>query len=195
MDFKVLFNLFKDGIVKPEEVWKEFLSSSFKFEDVLKKYVAPIVIGVSLITFILNMIFGYPSIHGAVRLSFFQTLWMAVGNIVSFFVFLYVFGWIGSFLAEKFGGDRDFQKAFSMLFFISFPSLAGQILGAFPVIGGILSLILSVYSLVLLFKAFPIFLGVPKNHQVKVFILFLITSFILGTLLAIVMGALFSPKI
>ncbi len=195
MDFKVLFNLLKDGILKPEDVWKSFLSSPFKLNDVLKNYIIPLAVAVSLIAMILNLIFGYPTPHGLVHIPFFKILWMAVGNVVSFIVFLYLFGWIGAYLSEKFEGKRDFERAFLMLFFISLPSLAGQVLGAIPIIGVILSLVLSVYSLVLLFKAFPVFLDVPKKHQVKIFVLFLIISFILGTLLAVIMGAIFSPKI
>ncbi len=195
MDVKKLFNLLIDGVIKPEEVWKDFLSSDIRLNELLKNYVVPIVVSIAVITFLLNMIFGYPLVNGRVHLSFIRTLWLGVGNVVGFFISLYIFGWVGAFLAEKFGGENNFEKAVLMLFLISLPSLVGQVLGTLPIVGFFFSLILSIYSLVLLYKAFPIFLKVSKNNQVKIFILFLIASVVLGMILGALMGAVFSPRI
>ena len=193
MDIKVLTNLVKDGIMTPEEVWRDFLKKGIVIKDLLQQYVIPIIVTVTVISTVLNMIFGYPMMGGRFHPSIFRAVWMIIGGIVTYLASLYIFGWISAFLAEKFGGKNDLNRAVLMLFLISLPSFAGQILGTLPIIGFILSIGLSIYSLVLLYKAFPLFLDVPLNNQSKCFIIFILISIVVGMILGMITGAVFSP--
>ncbi len=193
MDIKVLTNLVKDGIMTPEEVWRDFLKKGIVIKDLLQQYIIPIIVTVTVISTVLNMIFGYPMMGGRFHPSIFRAVWMIIGGIVTYLASLYIFGWISAFLAEKFGGKNDLNRAVLMLFLISLPSFAGQILGTLPIIGFILSIGLSIYSLVLLYKAFPLFLDVPLNNQSKCFIIFILISIVVGMILGMITGAIFSP--
>jgi len=193
MDIKVLTNLVKDGIMTPEEVWRDFLKKGIVIKDLLQQYIIPIIVTVTVISTVLNMIFGYPMMGGRFHPSIFRAVWMIIGGIVTYLASLYIFGWISAFLAEKFGGKNDLNRAVLMLFLISLPSFAGQILGTLPIIGFILSIGLSIYSLVLLYKAFPLFLDVPLNNQSKCFIIFILISIVVGMILGMITGAVFSP--
>ncbi len=193
MDIKVLTNLVKDGIMTPEEVWRDFLKKGIVIKDLLQQYIIPIIVTVTVISTVLNMIFGYPMMGGRFHPSIFRAVWMIIGGIVTYLASLYIFGWISAFLAEKFGGKNDLNRAVLMLFLISLPSFAGQILGTLPIIGFILSIGLSIYSLVLLYKAFPLFLDVPLNNQSKCFIIFILISVVVGMILGMITGAIFSP--
>ena len=195
MDIKVLTNLVKDGIMTPEEVWRKFLNKNITIIELLQQFVIPTVAIVTIISAILNMIFGYPTMGGRFHPSIFQVIWMIIGGILTYLVSLYIFGWISAFLAEKFGGINDMNKGILMLFLVSLPSFAGQILGTLPIVGFILSIGLSIYSLVLLYKAFPLFLDVPLNQQAKCFIVFILISIVIGMILAMITGAIFSPSI
>ncbi len=81
-----------------------------------------------------------------------------------------------------------------MLFLISIPTLAGQVLGTLPYVGGMLSLGLGIYAVILLYKAIHVFLEVPMKNRVKHFILFFLASFVFSVLLGMSFGKLFAPS-
>jgi len=80
-----------------------------------------------------------------------------------------------------------------MIFWISVPSLLGQILGTLPYVGWIIALGLGLYSLVLLYRAIPVFLNVSLENRVKHFILFMISAFVVSVVLNMTVGRLFVP--
>jgi hypothetical protein len=191
---KILQRL-QQALLKPEPLWQEESQKGISLQPFLTGTVLPVIVTVAVVSAILLKIFGYhlPMI-GVVRPSLTDLLLQVVGTVVMYTLTLVVLGWIAAYLAGMMGGKNDINRAVTMLFWISVPSMLGQILGTLPFVGWVLSLGLGVYSLVLLYRAIPIFLGVPIEDRVKYFIFFLIASFVVSIVLGMTLGRVFTPR-
>lgn len=190
-----LFFKLQQAILKPEPLWEEEAADTQEWSAFYKTTLLPIIAIVAIASALLLKLFGYhlPMI-GVVRPSVTDMLMQAVGTIVMYSISLLILGWIAAWLAGMLGGKNDLNRAVSMLFWISVPSLAGQVLGIIPMVGWVISLGMGIYSLVLLYRAIPVFLGVPVTDRVKHFIFFLIASFIVSIVLGMTLGSLFTPR-
>ena len=185
----------QQAVLKPEPLWQQEAEKSTPLQPFLSGTVVPVISVVAVISALLLKIFGYhlPMI-GVVRPSLSDMLLQIVGTIVMYMLTLVILGWIAAYLAGIMGGKNDINRAVSMLFWISVPSMLGQILGTLPFVGWVLSLGLGVYSLVLLYRAIPVFLGVAVEDRVKHFIFFLIASFVVSIILGMTLGRIFTPR-
>ncbi len=183
------------AIVQPESVWREEASKSVNLQTFIQMPVFPVITLVAIVSGILTKIFGYHiPMLGVIRPSWSDVLLQMIGAVLLYMISIVILGWLAAYLASLFGGKNDLPKAVSMIFWISVPSLVGQILGTLPYAGWVIALGLGIYSLVLLYKAIPIFLDVPMEERVKHFILFLIGSFLVSIALNMTLGRLFTPK-
>ena len=195
MPFNQLISSLQRAILKPEPLWQEEVEKSVAWSLLLKNTVLPVIGVTAILSAILLKIFGYhlPMI-GVVRPSMTDMLLQIVGAIVMYGISIVLLGWIAAWLAGMLGGKNDLNRAVAMLFWISVPSLVGQVLGTLPFVGWVISLGLGIYSLVLLYRAIPVFLDVPVSERVKHFIFFLIASFVVSILLGMTLGRLFTPR-
>ncbi len=195
MPFNQLISSLQRAILKPEPLWEEEIEKSVEWSLFLKSMVLPVIGVTAILSAILLKIFGYhlPMI-GVVRPSMTDMLLQIVGAIVMYGISIVLLGWIAAWLAGMLGGKNDLNRAVAMLFWISVPSLVGQVLGTLPFVGWVISLGLGIYSLVLLYRAIPVFLDVPVSERVKHFIFFLIASFVVSILLGMTLGRLFTPR-
>ena len=185
----------QSAIIRPEPLWERVAAETPPWQEFLKGIVLPVIGVVAVLSALLLKIFGYhlPMI-GVVRPSMTDMLLQIAGAIVMYGISIVLLGWIAAWLAGLFGGKNDLDRAVSMLFWISVPSLLGQLLGNIPFVGWVLSLGLGIYSLVLLYRAIPVFLDLAVSERVKYFILFLIASFAVSMLLGMTLGRLFVPR-
>lgn len=185
----------QQAVLKPESLWQQEAEKSTPLQPFLSGTVVPVISVVAVVSALLLKIFGYhlPMI-GVVRPSLSDMLLQIVGTIVMYMLTLVILGWIAAYLAGIMGGKNDINRAVSMLFWISVPSMLGQILGTLPFVGWVLSLGLGVYSLVLLYRAIPVFLGVAVEDRVKHFIFFMIASFVVSIILGMTLGRIFTPR-
>ncbi len=190
-----LFTMTLNAIMKPEVVWKKELSNEISWQDYLKYPILPIIATVAIISGILTKLFGFhiPAI-GAIYPSMTDTLLQITGFVIVFVISLIILGFIAAYIAGVLGGKNDINQAIKMLFLISIPSLIGQVFGALPFVGWIISLGLGIYSLVLLYRAIPEFLGVSIENRVKHFIFFIIAAIVVSMLINMTIGRIFAPK-
>ena len=195
MEASQIFSKLQNAILQTDTLWKEESEKEVRLQQFLQSTVFPVIVTVAVLSVILTKIFGYhvPMV-GVIRPSWSDMLLQAVGSVVLYIISIVILGWIAGYLAGMFGGKNDLGKAVSMLFWISIPSFAGQILGTLPYVGWVLALGLGIYSLVLLYKAIPRFLGVPLDERVKHFILFLIAAFLVSVALGMTLGRIFAPR-
>jgi len=195
MAIQTLITLIKRAIIEPEALWQEEHAKDFTLSNYLKSVALPVVLITTLLATVVILIFGYraPFINMVIYPSLKDALIMFVSSIVLFFISIYIFGWIVAYIASLFGGKLDSTKGTIMLFLISIPSLVGKIFAAIPYIGLIITLVASIYSLVLLYKAPSIFLDLPQENKTKAFILFLLASFVISILLSALFGGLLQP--
>ena len=185
----------QQAILQPERLWPEVAAEAKDTGTFLTRTVAPVITVTAVLSALLLKIFGYhlPMV-GVIRPSLTDMLLQMVGTVVIYLISIAVLGWIAAYLAGMLGGKNDPARAIAMLFWISVPSILGQILGTLPMVGWIMSLGLGIYSLVLLYRAIPVFLEVPVSDRVKHFIFFLIAAFAVSVVLGMTIGRIFTPR-
>ncbi len=190
---RVIDRLFA-AIVRPEPLWEEEVQRATSWQRLLRGTVVPIVVVVAVVTGAATMVFGYHvPMLGVVRPALSDTVMQIVGIVVMYLVSILIMGWLAAWLAGLFGGKNDLDRGVAMLFWVSVPSLLGQMLSTLPMIGWIFGLGLGIYALVLLYRAIPVFMEVPLQGRVKHFILFLIASMAVSVVLGSTLGQLFAP--
>ncbi len=195
MKKEALFNMVLNAIIKPEEVWKKELSNETQWQDYLKYPILPIVVIVSIISGILTKLLGYHMpVIGVMYPSTTDVILQISGSIIIFVISMVIFGFIAAYLSDMLGGKKDMNRAVKMLFLISIPSLVGQIFTTLPFVGWVFGLGLSIYSLVLLYRAIPEFLGVSIENRVKHFIFFIIAAIVTSIIINMTLGRIFAPK-
>ena len=194
MQNKISINRLMQAVIKPESIWKEEIESGSAWRDLLKYPILPFVAAVAVISALLTMLFGYHiPIVGVIRPTLGDMVTQAIGTVVVYTISLLAIGWFAAWLAGKMDGKDDMDRGVSMLFWVSVPSLFGQLLSPIPMVGMIIGIGLGIYSLVLFYKAIPLFLEVPRSNQAKHFILLLISSLVFSILLSATVGRLFEP--
>jgi len=156
--------MYIQAIIKPEALWSEQRKVSISWIDQLKSHILPVVAIVAILSGILSMVFGFriPTI-GVIRPSVSDMFLHMAGSVVMYTISIVILGWLVAYLAGIFGGKNEMNKSVLMLFLISIPTLAGQVLGTLPYAGGMLSLGLGIYAVILLYKAIHVFLEVPMK--------------------------------
>jgi hypothetical protein len=186
---------FKQAMLTPEVVWQEQSAQSKPWQQLLKSTILPTIVVVGIVSALLTKLFGYHiPIVGVIRPTMGDMLLQGVGTIVIYTVSVVILGWFAAWLAGTMGGRNEMDRGVAMLFWTSVPSLAGQLLSPIPMVGWVIGLGLGLYTLVLLYKAIPVFLDVSLESRGKHFLLFLIGSIAFSILLNISVGKLFEPK-
>jgi len=196
MNLANIISLIKEAIVTPESLWQKESQKSYSLSELIKTKIAPVVIAVALMSTLLLLIFGYhvPFSDVSVHLSLWDLLIGFIGSVIMTIIGIVIFGYIASKLAAILGGKEDFTAGVAMLFLISIPSFAGRAVAAVPFIGVLISLALSIYSMVLLYRAPSYFLNLPQESRVKFIILFFVASIFVSIGLAMTLGTLFAPS-
>jgi hypothetical protein len=195
MQAKSLIEQFKEAILNPEPLWQKQVASAQSWQSLLKSLALPVIAAVALVSALLTKLFGYHiPLVGVVRPTLGDMVLQVIGGAILYLLSLLVLGWVAAWLAGMMEGKNDINRGVAMLFWISIPSLAGQVLSPIPMVGWVIGMGLGIYSLVLLYKAIPVFMEVPANNRVKHFILFIIASVAFSILFSVTAGKLFQPK-
>jgi hypothetical protein len=149
----------------------------------LPVYVAAVVVG-----YILALITGGSLMYGGGSIGFvlFSLLWSLGWTFVVAFIF--------DFLAGTFEGTRDFNAAYALVGLAIIPAALGNAVAPLPVIGWLLSIAASIYSIVLAYRFVPIFLALPEVNRVKHFVISIIAALIVNLLVGATLGAMFLPS-
>ncbi len=194
MSMQTMISILQRALLDSEMFWKEETQKETDVKSFIQAFVLPVVVLTAVVSGLLTMLFGYRiPMLGVIRPGLSDMLIQMVGMVVLYILSLLILGWVAAYLAKLFGGKEDFSQAVKMIFRISVPSLLGQILGTLPYVGWIIALGLGLYSLVLLYRAIPVFLNVSLENRVKHFILFMISAFVVSVVLNMTVGRLFVP--
>lgn len=87
-------------------------------------------------------------------------------------------------------GSPTFSQAFAAISFSFLPGFIGSILGTVPWIGWLLSFAGLIYGVVLMYRSFPVFLGIAEDDRAKHFGATLIAGIVAGAILFSLMGAI-----
>ena len=195
MSVRRILHDIQKAIVQPESLWREEALKSVHLQTFLQMPVFLVIASVAMLSGILTKLFGYHiPVLGVIYPAWTDVFLQMIGTVFLYMISIVTLGWLAAYLAGQLGGKKDLVRAVVMIFWISIPSLVGQIFGTLPYAGWVIALGFGIYSLVLLYKAIPIFMGVPVKEQVKLFILFLIGSFVFSMVLNMTIGRLFTQN-
>jgi len=183
-DIKKTLELVKNGLLNPEETWNSYLAENPGWQKTLVVLTGPLLLGSVVLNVIFSRMFGG---YGAYALGGNIVTSLLLGLITAIAGFI-LFVFIASFFAEKFGGKSDFPRAFAAVSLAAIPAWLASIAAAIiPWLGVFVSIAGAIWSLVLLYKIFPLALGIPQEKRVVHFVVTLIATvvcnMILGALL------------
>ena len=149
----------------------------------------PVYVGALIVGYILALITGGTLMYGgaSIGLVLFSLLWSLGWTFVVAFIF--------DFLAGTFDGTRNFNAAYALVGLAIVPAGLGNAVAPLPLIGWLLSLAASIYSIVLAYRFVPIFLELPDANRVKHFVISIIAALIINVVVAGTLGALFLPSV
>jgi len=183
-DIKKTLELVKNGLLNPEGTWNSFLEENPEWQKTLILLTGPVLLASVVLNVIFSRMLGG---YGAYAVGGNIVTALLIGLITAIAGFI-LFVFIASFFAGKFGGTSDFSRAFAAVSLAAIPAWLASIAAAIiPWLGVFVSIAGAIWSLVLLYKIFPLALGVPQEKRVVHFVVTLIVTVvcnvILGTLL------------
>ena len=219
MDFNKLIELIKGGLFEPDSTWAAYAAKRAPWLDTAIAFTLPVIVASALLTLILGSLFSSFSMFGGPGIGgFFASLiggvvsvalWAA---IASFFAGMFDDGAsvaaaadaaaaadvataadsaeLGDIAAHQSAGSPTFAQGFAAISFSFLPGFIGSVLGTIPWIGWLISLAALVYGVILMYRSFPVFLGVAEDDRTKHFVATLIGGVVAGAILFTLLGAI-----
>ena len=158
------------------------------WQQTLLQLTLPVYAAALAIGYLLALITGGALIYGGASLGLALTalLWSLGWTFVVAFIF--------DFLAGLFGGTRNFNAAYALIGLALVPAALGNAVAPLPLIGWLLSLAASIYSMVLAYRFVPVFLKLPEANRIKHFVIAIIAGLIVNLVVANALVAMFQPS-
>lgn len=184
------FSLIRGGVFDPEKTWRDYLPEAENWQKTALLLTGPLIILSAVAAYFIGFLGSGVSMFGHFR----PTIVSTVVTMVSAAVAAGVVAFIVGALAGAFGGKGNFALGLAATTFAFIPGYVGQAVVWVPWVGGLLALGLFIYSLVLLWKIIPIYLGVPGRKRTGHYILSIIASIAAVIVLSITLGRLMGPS-
>jgi Yip1-like protein len=165
MAMETLTSRVKGILLEPRATWKEIDSEFTKSGEIWGKYVMPLAAIGSLARMIGLLVFGqriaFTSLTTSISLT--SAITSGVAAYVLALLSVFVVSRIISLLAPGFGGQRNDVQALKVAAYASTASWVGGVFLLLPQLY-LVSILFSLYSLVLLYIGLPILLKVPQDR-------------------------------
>lgn len=183
-DMKKTIELIKGAVFDPEVTWDRYMPEAGDWKKTALLLTGPLVFGSGVLAYVLSLVF--PS-----RIPFFpgRTFTGMILGIVFSAVAAGVIALVFAFLAGLFKGKNSFPLALAATTLAFVPGYIGQAFMPIPWLGGLLSVVLGIYGLVLLWRILPRYLGVPDTSRTGHYLLSLAGSVAVLLVLGSVLGA------
>jgi hypothetical protein len=106
----------------------------------------------------------------------------------------FVMAFIFDYLAGVFDGKRNFDAAYAVVALAIVPAAIGSAIGPLPLIGWLINLAASIYSLMLAYRFIPTFLEVPEASRTKHFALSIVAAIVVNIVVTFTIGSMFLPS-
>ncbi len=183
LDLNRTLALVRGALLDPEPTWRSYLSEAGDWQRTAGLLTGPLIIGATVVAYLLGLLSG-GGMFGLGR----PTLGSSLMNIIMGAIAAALVAFIVSWLAGAFGGKRSFAHGLAATSLAFVPGYLGQALAPLPLIGGLLSLGLSIYGLVLLWRIIPSYLDVPDGRRAGHFIVSLLASVVAMIILGRMLG-------
>lgn len=156
-----------------------------------RKTFVQLTLPVTLVAYVtaalLSLITGEPFLVGSPVLLVLGAVWALGWSFVVAFIF--------DALAGVFEGKRNFDAAYAVVALAIVPSSIGLAVSPLPWIGGLLSLIASIYSLVLAYRFLPQYLEIPEQARVKHFAFSVVAAIVVNLVVTLSIGVQMAPSL
>ena len=150
--------------------------------------VLPVTVAAYLIAALLALVTGGTTFGlGSPLYMVFSAAWALAWS----FVIAHIF----DFLAGTFGGRKNFNAAYAVVALVLIPSAIGTAISPLPWLGGLISLVVFVYALVLTYRLLPQYLEIPQDARVKHFLLSIVAAVVVNIVVTMSIGSAFSPSL
>ncbi len=179
----------KNIILQPKTEWGVIAGEEPNVGQIFTGYVLPL----ALIPAIASII-GWGLIGRGILSSFSYGIAMGIIQLISAFVVVYIAAFVIDFLAPNFGSQKGLGRAVQLVAYSYTPAWVAGIFYIIPVIGW-LAMLAGLYSLYLLYLGLTPIMKTPPDkavgYLVVSIIVLLIVYFVIGTILTMIVLAIF----
>jgi len=174
----------KGILLEPRETWKEIDTEFTKPGEVWGKYVIPLALLGAIARTVGMILFGkqvaFTSLTNRVPIS--EAIVGGIVTLVVALVSVFVLSKLISLLANGFGGQRNDVQALKVAAYSSTAAWVGAVFSILPKLN-LVAMLVSLYSLVLLYLGLPILMKIPKDRAMgytAVVVIIAVVMFLIG---------------
>lgn len=179
-DIQKTLKLVSGALFDRESTWKSYLPDAENWQKTLMQLTLPLIIASAIAAFLMSTVLADNSMFSLFKPTLKSTL---IGMLGSLLMAGLVAAIIGS-LSGVFGGKTSIALGLAATTLAFIPGYLAQVVAWIPWIGGILSVGLGIFSLVLLWKIIPLYLEVPDGKRAAHYVVSLLATVIVGFLLS-----------
>jgi hypothetical protein len=181
-DLGKTFSLVTGGMARPPATWQGYLATNPSWQETLIVLTAPLFLVSLVLSTVLGRATGGVSAYAARGTLLTELLLGLVAGAVAFLVTVFVL----NFFAGIFKGKPDFSRAFAAVSLAAIPAWVFGIAGAaIPWLGGLVSLVGAIWSLVLLYRILPLALDIPQGKRVVHYVVSLLVVIVVNAVIAV----------
>lgn len=185
LDPQKTIKLTTGGLTNPQATWESYLGENPSWQKTALELTVPLAFAAIVIGWLLSVLLGGFFYYGYGHGPILSLLLALVGAAIS----VTVLSLVVNFFAGTFGGESNFDRAFTGVSLAIIPGWAGVAVSGLPFIGALLQLIGTIVGLVFLYKIIPLALNVPDNKRVLHFIATIITVIVIQMIVGLILGA------
>lgn len=149
-------------LVSPNQEWPKIATETDSVRDVFMRYVVPLAAIGPIAGFIGGQLFGYGAFGFRYHPSLVSGLSTAITGYVLALVSIFVVAWVANFLADKFAGQPNYERAFRLCAYAYTAGWLAGIVRLLPSLG-ILVLLASLYGIYLFYLGATPMMSVPRD--------------------------------
>ncbi len=182
-------------LVSPKTEWPVIAGETNSTRAVFVRYVIPLAAIGSIAGFIGGQVFGIGAFGFRYHPSLISGISTAITGYVLGLVAIFVVAWVANFLADRFGGQQGYQRAFRLT---AYAYTAAWVAGIFQLLPSlwILVLLASLYGIYLFYLGATPMMAVPKDKAAGYTAVTIIGVIVVGIIVAAITApitALFAP--
>jgi hypothetical protein len=149
-------------LVAPKAEWLRIAGEGEPVQSVFMRYVVPLAAIGPICGFIGGQVFGFSVLGITYHPGLMSGLSAAITGYVLSLLSIFVVAWVANFLADKFGGQENYARAFRLC---AYSFTAAYIAGVFQILPslGILALIAALYGIYLFYLGATPMMSVPQD--------------------------------
>jgi hypothetical protein len=179
-------------LVSPSTEWPVIAGETESVQSVFLRYVVPLAAIGPICGFIGGQVFGINAIIVRIHPTLMAGLSTAITAYILALLSIFVVAWVANFLADKFGGQANFARAFQLC---AYSFTAAYLAGVFQIVPalGILALLAALYGIYLFYLGTTPMMAVPKDKAAGYTAVTIVAVIIVDLIVGAIMSAVASP--